>query len=63
VGSLEGIMWAYQWGSRRELVEVYYYLREFHALSRTIYAREGSLGVQEDKSLPDGVWLFITEEK
>ena len=57
---LEGIMWQYQWGSRRELVEVYYYLREFHALSRNVYAKEWIFGVREDRSLPPGVWLFET---
>ena len=56
-------MWQWAWGSRRELVETYYYLRELRPITRVIYSREGSLGVREDKSLPNGVWLFVTEEE
>ena len=58
-------MWAYNWGTRRELLDVYRYLKELYpsTLTGVVYAREGMFGVREWKSLPPKTWLFETEEE
>lgn len=60
---LRGKMWVQQWGTRRELVETYRYLKELYPeekFSGEVYAREGMFGVREDKTLPRNTWLFET---
>ena len=61
-GMLSGKMWQYTWGSRRELVDVYHYLKEKYPLTGVVYGKRPMFGIREDRSLPPGVWLFETEE-
>lgn len=62
MGFLEGKMWAYSWGTRRELLDVYRYLKEFYPLTGVVYGRKGMFGVREDKSLPHKVWLWEVKD-
>ena len=59
-----GKMWVYQWGSKRELVETYRYLKELYPglLTGKVYAREGRFGVTERKTLPANTWVFQIKE-
>ncbi len=59
---LEGKMWVYQWGSRRELVDVYHYLKEKYPLTGVVYGKRPIFGVVEEKTIQPGCWLFETEE-
>lgn len=58
---LTGKMWQFQHGTRKELINVYYYLKGTYPLTGEVYARHGSFGVREDKSLQEGVWLFAVD--
>ena len=59
---LKGKMWQFQRGDRAELVNVYYYLKGMYPITDKVYARQWIFGTIEDKTLPDGVWLFAMNE-
>ena len=53
-------MYAYQWGSERELEDVRQYLKGTHGevFTGKIFGRRSMEGVEEEKTLPPNVWLF-----
>ena len=64
MGNLVGVVWIYQWNTRRELRDVYHYLKETRGdiFTGEVYAQEASFGVREDRSVLAHAWLFETEE-
>ena len=60
---LSGKMWQFKEGTRKELVNVYYYLKGIYPITDKVYGRRPIFGVIEEKTMPPGVWLFATEEE
>ena len=64
MSNLVGILWVYQWGSRRELRDVYHYLKETRGdiFTGEVYAQEASFGIREDKSVLKHAWMYETTQ-
>lgn len=43
-------------------MNVYYYLKGMYPITDKVYARRWLFGLIEDKTLPDGTWLFQLED-
>lgn len=59
---LTGKMWQFREGNREELVNVYYYLKGIYPITDKVYARYAIFGTIEEKTMPNGVWLFTLQE-
>ena len=57
---LYGRAYQFQWGTRRELVDVRRYLEYKHNETYArAYGRLYIFGVTVDSKLPEGLWLFV----
>ena len=56
-------MWQFREGTREELVNVYYYLKGIYPITDKVYGRRKIFGVIEEKTMPQGVWLFQTVDE